>query len=297
VAETSDLNVKKWTEELRLASASAQALEWQLGAFFTRESSTLDQTLPVFLIPSQAFAPLPAPLETAALDSLYREWSAFGEFTYHFSPAFDLALGGRWSENKQSANQEIGGLLVPPQTTSGDSSESKFTYSVAPRWHISQDTMAYARVASGYRPGGPNALPPGAPAGVPRNYESDSTVNYELGSRTTLLDHRLSIDVAAFLIDWSKIQLLQVVENFGINANGGKARTSASPARTSTPTSPKTPRRPAATTATTCPTPRSGAARWTGRIPGVPSVISMPLRARPGVTSGPGRTISPRPPK
>jgi outer membrane receptor protein involved in Fe transport len=39
-----------------------------------------------------------------------------------------------------------------------------------------------------------------------------------------LLDHRLSIDVAAFLIDWSKIQLLQVVENFGINANGGKAR-------------------------------------------------------------------------
>ena len=83
--------------------------------------------------------------------------------------------------------------------------------------------MVYARLATGYRPGGPNALPPVTPAGVAREYQSDSTVNYELGTRTSLLDNRLAIDIAAFLIDWKKIQLLEIVDNFGINANGGTA--------------------------------------------------------------------------
>jgi len=42
--------------------------------------------------------------------------------------------------------------------------------------------------------------------------------------RTSLADNRVSIDVAAFLIDWKKIQLLEIVDNFGVNANGGTAR-------------------------------------------------------------------------
>ncbi len=224
VAETNDLSVGKFTEELRLASSGTQALEWQVGAFYTRELSTLDQALPTFLIPSQAATGLPAALEIVTLDATYKEASGFGQITYHFNPQFDLALGGRWSENKQSAIETIGGLLInPPQLDTGSSTGTDFTYSIAPRWHITSDTMAYARVATGYRPGGPNALPPVAPAGVPASYQSDSTVNYELGTRTSLMDNRLSIDVAAFLVDWKKIQLLEIVDNFGINANGGTA--------------------------------------------------------------------------
>ncbi|HEY2035873.1 MAG TPA: TonB-dependent receptor, partial [Steroidobacteraceae bacterium] len=163
-------------------------------------------------------------LEDINLDALYREWSGFGQVTYHLNPAFDLTLGGRWSENKQSESESIGGLLVaPPQLSGGASTGTDFTYSVAPRWHLSQDTMAYVRVASGYRPGGPNALPPITPTGVPTSYQADSTVNYEIGLKTLQLDHRLSIDVDAFLIKWKKIQLFEFVDDFGINANGGTA--------------------------------------------------------------------------
>jgi outer membrane receptor protein involved in Fe transport len=224
VAESSDLTVKKFTQEFRLASSTAQALEWQVGAFYTHESSSLDENVGAYYIPSQALGL--SGLEIVALDALYKEWAAFGQVTYHFNPAFDLAVGGRWSENKQSANESIGGALIPPQPPStGESTDTDFTYSVAPRWHISKDTMLYARVATGYRPGGPNALPPtGVPITVPKSYEADKTVNYELGSRTTLLDNRLSVDVAAFLVDWKKIQLLEYVDNFGVNTNGGTAR-------------------------------------------------------------------------
>jgi iron complex outermembrane recepter protein len=224
LAETDVVSMGKFTQEVRLTSIASQTLEWQVGAFFTREASTLDETLPVFLIPSQALAPLPS-LETPHLGALYREWSGFGEVTYHFNPQWDIALGARWSENKQTADEEISGLLVsPPAFSGGDSTGTDWTWSVAPRWHVSDNTLVYARIATGYRPGGPNALPPTVTAGVPTTYQSDSTTNYELGTRTSFLDNRLSLDVAAFVINWQKIQLSEFVENFTIDANGGTAQ-------------------------------------------------------------------------
>ena len=233
LGETEVINIKKWTQEFRLASATNQTLEWQVGAFYTRESSVLAQTLPTFYIPTQMSTSL-ASLENVALDALYREWAAFAEVTYHFNPQFDVGLGGRYSQNKQSSSQAITGLLFasppnPPTITSGESTDKDFTYSIAPRWHVSADTLVYGRIASGYRPGGPNDLPAAAPASVPRAYTADRTTNYEVGVRTDLLDKRLSIDVAAFLVDWKKIQLFELLQipgqpPFGINANGGAAR-------------------------------------------------------------------------
>ena len=239
LGEGSDVNIKKWTQEFRLASSPGQTLEWQVGAFYTHESSALNQTLPVFYIPTQVYAPLPdalggPALEYLSLDSLYKEWAGFAQVTYHFNPQFDLSLGGRWSENKQSANQSTTGVLPtlqgnPQQLNSGNSTDTDTTYSIAPRWHVSSDTMLYGRIASGYRPGGPNDLPLNAPPSIPRAYQSDKTTNYELGVRSDLLDKRLSVDVAAFLVDWKKIQLFEQIvlagqPPFGINSNGGTAR-------------------------------------------------------------------------
>ena len=239
LAETEVIDIRKWTQEFRLASAAGQTLEWQVGAFYTRESSALDQTLPLFYIPTQVFAPLTQAfggpsLENASLDARYREWAGFAQFTYHFNPQWDLALGGRWSENKQSANEVVSGVLptlqgTPQQLSSGDSSDNDFTYSIAPRWHVSRDTMVYGRIATGYRAGGPNDLPFNAPPSVPRAYQPDKTTNYELGVRSDLLEKRLSVDVTAFLVDWKQIQLFEFLQvagtpGFGINANGGTAR-------------------------------------------------------------------------
>ena len=80
----------------------------------TRESSTHRPDAALVHHPDPGAHRLPS-LENVDLDALYREWSAFGQITYHFNPAFDLSLGGRWSENKQSENESIGGLgLVGP---------------------------------------------------------------------------------------------------------------------------------------------------------------------------------------
>jgi outer membrane receptor protein involved in Fe transport len=63
--------------------------------------------------------------------------------------------------------------------------------------------MVYARLASGYRPGGSNA---GTPQ-VPQEYSSDKTEDYEIGSKVDFLDHTLSLDASLYYINWKNIQL------------------------------------------------------------------------------------------
>ena len=221
VDDLADLN--KFTQEVRISSPATNFLEWQVGGYFTRETGHLYQHLNAVNLPSGSLAAIPS-LEVPILDSTYKERAGFANLTVHFIPQFDVQAGGRYSKNEQTATESITGLLVPTQAFSTPSSGHVFTYSVAPRWHVDADNMVYLRWATGYRPGGPNALPPVAPPDVPREYSADKTSNIELGVKSSLLQGLLSIDASIFHVDWTDIQLLEQVDNTGINGNGGKAR-------------------------------------------------------------------------
>jgi iron complex outermembrane recepter protein len=219
------VDLKKFTQEVRVSSPATNFVEWQVGAYFTRETGNLFQHLNPLSIPSGAPITALGSLEIATLDSIYKETAGFGNVTVHIIPQFDIQAGGRFSKNEQTATENLSGLLAnPPQEFSTPSSGHVWTYSVAPRWHIDADNMLYFRWATGYRPGGPNALPPVAPPDVPREYGADKTSNLELGIKSTLLSGLLSIDAAVFHVDWTNIQLLEQVDNTGINGNGGKAK-------------------------------------------------------------------------
>src|SRR6185503_10227230 len=169
------------------------------------------------------------------LHSTYKELAGFANATIHFTDQFDLQFGGRYSHNSQSATQSSNGALVgPPTVFTNNSSEHVFTYSVAPKFKINPNTTLYARVAKGFRPGGPNAIPPTAPPDVPRTFHSDSVTSWEAGVKTQSADHRFSLDADAFHISWKDIQLFTVFATidpitgkqiaFGINANGSGAK-------------------------------------------------------------------------
>ncbi len=214
--------LKKFTQEIRLSSTGTQTLEWQVGGYYTHEDGLLDEHLEAIVIPGGASAGLPS-LEVATVQSTYKEWAGFANLTYHFNSQWDVQAGGRYSSNSQTATENISGLLVGPQNFSTPSSGDVFTYSLAPRWHVDNNTMVYARLATGYRPGGPNVLPPIVPPDVPREYGADKTTNIELGVRSTTFQG-LSIDLALFHINWKDIQLLETVNGVTINGNGGTAR-------------------------------------------------------------------------
>ena len=217
------LDQKKFTQEVRLASP-AQKFEWLVGGFFTREQNVLNQNLSGLSIPN---APQVAPgfggLQTVILASSYIEYAAFANVDYHFTDRFDVSLGGRYSRNHQHDNQLNGGPLAGGTSlVSGKSSEGVFTFAVAPKYKLSEDATLYARISKGYRPGGPNALNPLVPAAVPRTFQSDTIVNYEVGIKGDV-GPAVTYELTAFYINWDHIQLLANVNGFGVNTNGGSA--------------------------------------------------------------------------
>jgi iron complex outermembrane receptor protein len=219
-------NIKKFTQELRLASTGESVVDWLVGGFFTDEKGLIAQQYiavkPNTLTP---ITTLPL-LADVSLNSKYREYAGFANATLHLGDRFDLDFGGRYSHNKQSALQITDGALAGGANTFpvARSSEGVFTYSVSPKVKFGEDASLYARVAKGFRPGGPNVLPPGAPGNVPKTYNSDSLISYETGLKMQTADGSFGLDLSVFHIDWSNIQLFAVVNNYGINVNGVGAK-------------------------------------------------------------------------
>ncbi|MDT9600122.1 TonB-dependent receptor [Sphingosinicella rhizophila] len=216
--------VKKFTQEFRLASPGGKRLEWLIGAFYTDEDAIMFQNITAMDTLGVPVAAPFNPFGLARVPTKYREMAVFGNLTYNFSEAFDISFGGRFAKNKQDFTLISSGPLFVfsgvDGTTIANSKEDVFTYSVAPRWHISEDTMVYARVASGYRPGGPNT----PILGIPPQVDSDRIVNYEIGLKSQFLDRRAMVDLALFRIDWKDIQTDAVLGVINYQTNGGRAR-------------------------------------------------------------------------
>ncbi|MDB5977213.1 MAG: TonB-dependent receptor [Nevskia sp.] len=237
--------VKKYTQEIRLASPDSKVFEWQIGAFYTVEHA--DDFLGVSadlarddkllgLIPVGLLGPdLTLPLLEEPLQSTYRELAGFADATAHLTRKLDFTLGVRYSGNRQGYQQQEGGVLgllsgiTGPLTgassnTGGSSRANVATYLFSPRYHIDPSTMIYGRVASGYRPGGPNYIAPAPFPSGPATFDPDTVWNYELGTKASFFHHRATVDFDVFYVDWNKILLLTNLDGNNTIENGGKAQ-------------------------------------------------------------------------
>jgi iron complex outermembrane receptor protein len=222
--EPQQTNLNKFTQELRLAGDSS-VVDWLVGGYFTDEDGLIEQNF--YMVEPGTMTRITAlgNVGFAHIDSEYRELAGFANLTWHLGDRFDLGVGGRYSQNHQTAHQVTDGFLAGGPNDFGilKSEEHVFTFSVAPRFEINDNASVYARVAKGFRPGGPNILPPGAPASI-ASYDSDSVISYELGVKAQSADRVWSLDLAAFHIDWKDIQLLTSDGTYNYNANGGGAK-------------------------------------------------------------------------
>ncbi len=216
-------NNRKWTQEVRLSSEASRSVDWLVGGYYTNEKAAILQRYE--LVSPGTLSPLAYPLlADVASPSRYEEFAGFGNATLHFGESFDLDLGGRYSHNSQRARQVGTGPLAGPElVVSPKSSDDVFTYSIAPKIKFGERASLYARVAKGYRPGGPNIVPPGAPDTVPTTFSPDTVTSYEVGFKGETADRTAAIEAAVYHIDWTDIQLLAVVNNFGVNVNGTSA--------------------------------------------------------------------------
>lgn len=201
---------EKVSQELRFAFDTGENWQWLLGAFYTKEDSESVQSI---LAADAVSGEIVGRGVDIDFPTTYQEYAAFGSVTYVFTDRFDLQLGARQSRIEQTYSVSRIGPLVPslygspsplisPEVRPQDDAT---TYLLTPRFKFSQDLMVYARLASGYRPGGPNTNT--STTAVPPNYDPDTTDNYEIGVKGNAFDRLLSFDASIFYIDWQDIQL------------------------------------------------------------------------------------------
>ncbi len=214
------LNLYKTTQEFRLASASGGKVEWLAGLFYTKENAPQIQDVSATTVTQVPIASL-NPLLRFDSPSHYREISGFGDVTFKLPWSSDVTGGLRFARDHQFAGSDQTGVLIPNSNAGAGASENVHTYMFALRHHFDEESMLYARIASGFRPGGPNTPFPG----VPPTVAADTLVNYELGFKSSLLERRLQFDLAAFHIHWQDVQVqAQTLAGVQYETNGGSAK-------------------------------------------------------------------------
>ena len=219
-------------QEVTLASTSGGDLSWLVGAFYRTQDRTFIQQ---FIIPgSEAYlgsGPNGA-ADDVAFDyaALYEteEEALFGEVSYTITDSLAATVGFRaFTHSIAQDAVSSGGLWYPggPSYLSLDSEDSESNYKFSLSYQAEESTVVYATASQGYRVGSPNVVPIGATSTlVPPSYGPDSLWNYELGIKSQGFGGRLSVNAAAYYIDWSDMQVTtSTPEGFSYIDNVGEA--------------------------------------------------------------------------
>jgi len=226
---TDNTHTNKVTQEIRLATPIGTHLDWLVGGFYTHEYSPWG----LELYPVTAGSERLGSLVQTQFDSVYAEWAAFTDLTWHVTDQLDVQFGGRESQIHQTFEEtDVGdvyvpfaeGMASPAVTPESVAHENAFTYLVTPSWKITPDLMVYTRFASGFRPGGINNLI--AVGNLPLTFKPDRTSNYEVGVKGSAFERRLSFEGSLYYIKWTDIQLSLTNPDNGQNYfyNGSEAR-------------------------------------------------------------------------
>ena len=176
-----------------------------------------------------------------------RQASVFGELTWHLSPALALTGGMRHINAAQKFTRSALAQFWdgPTPLTPGfdgqapvDAKWTANTPSFKLNWTLVPDVSVYANVSKGFRLGGANRPIPDTSlveqnltqlhltySDIPASFNPDSLWSYELGSKMDLLDHTMSLNVAAYLLKWKNIQqdILLSSASYDYETNVGNA--------------------------------------------------------------------------
>ena len=219
-------DTRRLAQELRLrANALEERLQYEGGVYYTRENSgTMIPTPTPFSSTTGMPYALPE-IARAVIASSYKEYSVFANATYSFTPQIDVQAGIRHGSDDQHYSQAYQGLLVGPVPIliQSGAKNSKSTYLLTASYKPSATEALYARMGTGYRAGGPNAIPPSTIVNAAQTFRPDTLTSVEVGYKAVFGGGKLSIEGAIFNTKWKDIQIETSAGGFAYFVNGGAA--------------------------------------------------------------------------
>jgi iron complex outermembrane receptor protein len=253
-----------FSQELRFSSSATAQLDYQLGLFYYEQTTDGGDGRPyVFLgddfitIASQqdlsslpglpagipiGFVARPGDSISADVELQTQTIAVFGQSTWHISERSRITGGLRWTEEEKRADLRVAVNSTAPSTAlPGEPSllkavttpiddnfkrtSSDMDWLLKVSLDASDDVMVFASAATGTKSGGFNTVNGSVDE---REFDDESTISYELGIKSMLLDSRLRLNATVF---YSEVQDYQVQQQLDTGAgtrvdNQGEIRTS-----------------------------------------------------------------------
>jgi iron complex outermembrane receptor protein len=213
---------KTSTEEIRLAD-DRHAFKWTLGFYHSyRKNDTESILYPNDPVTGQQIQTVGAQNGSTYVIGQYNlgldrvindrleQTAGFAEATWDITHKLSITGGVRYFKYDKNTTTTV---LVPsyisqsvrqaPLTTGGNEHGTLIKASV--NYKFTRDVMFYFSASQGYRPGGVNQT-----LGLPSYaaiYGSDSVWNYEAGVKTAWFNRKLVVNVDAFRMDWTNMQI------------------------------------------------------------------------------------------
>lgn len=215
---------EQFSQELRIQSTDAETIDWMAGVYYQDAELFTD---------SRQYIGVAGGNTGGIQYNEDAEWmSAFGAITYNVSDALSIDFGVRWSDvEKTATNQSHTAGLIDPVEGVGDFvtvddtclatpntlnagtcanagfADDDVNGSIGINWFATEETMVYAKYATGFKAGGLNVG-----MSVPQRlqdyrYDSEEVDAIELGFKSTLMEGRLELNAALFSSDYSNLQV------------------------------------------------------------------------------------------
>ena len=222
--------VNGFTQEVRLegGAGGAQRLRWLVGGFYSTQDRKYNQSLIVNgyqdATGSNTVGLRAKKDELFFSDLAYNldQFALFGEATWALGSQLDLTGGLRYYSFNEDRDQVFDGIFAHDSTGTKVVSQPGSTKAdgIAPRviasWRPSDVLTVNAQVAKGFRLGGIND-PLNVPLCTPGDLATfsghdswidESAWNYELGTKSSLMNGRGSLNVSAFYLDIQDLQMV-----------------------------------------------------------------------------------------
>ena len=199
--EFRNLERQSISTEFRVQNTNDSRLRWSVGALYAEDEG--DDFNRTFVGAEEVFG-LPEGFLIDREDSATRDntWAIFGQVDYDLSDRLTVSFGGRYSEETKESNISgfSGGF---EQVLSVKDTFTDFSPRLALNFTATDTVNLYATISKGFKSGGVQIAPnPDA-----ETFDPEELWNYEMGIKADLLDQRLRLNLAAFYMDWTDLQV------------------------------------------------------------------------------------------
>ncbi|MFC3562221.1 TonB-dependent receptor [Pedobacter jamesrossensis] len=224
--------VQVYTQEFKLSSpaASNSKLKWVTGLYGFYQKNPVKQG--TYFGADAELVGAPFPFFTSLNTNTGKSYgiAAYGQLTYALTQQLSATAGLRYDYEHKKQNS-LGELLMDgmdPVITQNDTAAKASFKAFSPKlslaYAITEQNNVYAGYSRGYRAGGLTQLG-SDPSVLPLvSYKPEYSNNFEIGSKNTFLNDKLSVNFSAFYIKLTDAQIpvLVLPDAVTITRNAGK---------------------------------------------------------------------------